>query len=213
MDLSLAAIFGTSFAVGLSGAMTPGPLFTYDVSESARRGFWTGPQLALGHSLLELLVVVALGLGLGPLLNVSVVGAVVGLLGGGFLIWMGYRMARSAPGQTLSMQSAGRVSGPGPVLAGALVSLANPYWSVWWVSIGMNYVFVSLQKEVPGLLSFYAGHILADFAWFSLVAFLVVSGRRFLNDRAYRGLLVACGLFLVGLGVFFIYTAGASWFA
>jgi len=211
MDLALAAIFGTSFAVGLSGAMTPGPLFTYDVSEAARRGFWTGPQVALGHSLLELLVVGGLALGLGPLLSVSLVGVVVGLAGGAFLVWMGYRMARSAPHQTLSVRSAGGNPGMRPVVAGVLVSLANPYWSVWWISIGMSYVFLSLQQGAAGLLAFYTGHILADFAWFSLVAFLVVSGRRFLNDRAYRGLLFVCALFLVSLGVFFIYNAAASW--
>ena len=58
------AVFGTSFLVGLSGALAPGPLLALDIRESTARGFWAGPYIATGHSLLELLVVVLLAVGL-----------------------------------------------------------------------------------------------------------------------------------------------------
>ncbi len=59
---------------------------------------------------------------------------------------------------------------------------------------------------VTGLVSFYVGHILADLVWFSLVAFAVASGRRIMSPRAYQGLIAVCGVFLLGLGGFFLYS-------
>jgi threonine/homoserine/homoserine lactone efflux protein len=50
---------------------------------------------------------------------------------------------------------------------------------------------------------FYAGHILADFAWYSLVSGAVAQGRRFLSDQIYRGFLACCGLFLFAFGGYF----------
>ena len=40
-----------------------------NITEVARRGFWAGPAVALGHSLLELVTVGLLALGLSPMLS------------------------------------------------------------------------------------------------------------------------------------------------
>jgi len=58
----LAGVPITSFIVALSGALMPGPLLTLTVGEAARRGFWAGPLIIVGHALLEL----ALAYGGGP---------------------------------------------------------------------------------------------------------------------------------------------------
>lgn len=42
----------------------PGPLLAITISEAARRGFWAGPQLVLGHGILELALIAALAAGL-----------------------------------------------------------------------------------------------------------------------------------------------------
>lgn len=63
-----------------------------------------------------------------------------------------------------------------------------------------------------GLVSFFTGHILADFVWYSLVAFLVVSGKRLLTDRVYRGLVIVLGGFLVGLAGYFMFSLGLKLF-
>ena len=51
--LVLAGLASTSFIVALSGALMPGPLLTVTVGEAARRGFWAGPLIMVGHALLE----------------------------------------------------------------------------------------------------------------------------------------------------------------
>jgi threonine/homoserine/homoserine lactone efflux protein len=97
-----------------------------------------------------------------------------------------------------------------PVLAGVLVSLSNPYWTLWWATVGLGYIVLSLKQGTAGLVSFFGGHILSDLAWYSLVAGAVAGGRRFLTPAVYRGILVCCGAFLIFLGGSFIYMGAAG---
>jgi threonine/homoserine/homoserine lactone efflux protein len=74
---------------------------------------------------------------------------------------------------------------------------------VWWFTIGLGYVMFSYKFGLLGVGLFFIGHILADFAWYSLVSGAVSQGRQFLSDRLYRGFLAACGVFLFVFGAFF----------
>ena len=194
--LAIAAIFVTSFVVALSGALMPGPLFTVTVSESSRRGPAAGPLLIAGHGILELTLVAALVLGGGPLLKKEPVFVVTALAGSLVLLWMAGGMLRSLPRLSLAVDAPGAARG-NLVLAGIVLSLANPYWTVWWVSIGLGYITHSMGLGLAGVAAFFSGHILADLAWYSLVSTAVWKGKRFMSDRFYRGLIGACAVFLI----------------
>lgn len=205
----LAAIFTTSLIVGLSGTLMPGPLLTVTISQSAQKGFWQGPLLVLGHAIIELALVLALTAGLSRLLKRKAVAGLIGLLGGAFLLWMGLDITRSAWWGTvsLSLASAERSGAQvGPVVTGVLVSVSNPYWVLWWATVGVSYVALALRQGPLGLGSFYVGHILADLSWYSLVAFVITAGRSLLSQPVYRGILLICGLFLIALSIYFIYS-------
>lgn len=221
--MELLAIFSTAFVVGFSGAMMPGPLLTVTIGESARRGFIAGPLLMLGHAVLELVLIVALVAGLTDFLVRAEVSRTIAVLGGSFLLYLGFGMARDAKAGRVTLNIArsvaegaapaagGAAAAPGsggrlhPVAAGALISLSNPYWTLWWATIGLGYITLSLKSGYAGLASFFTGHILADLVWYCLIAAAVAGGRRFLNDGLYRGILVACGAFLVLLGGYFLH--------
>lgn len=200
-------VFFTSLGVGFSGAISPGPLLVYNIGESVRRGFMAGPLVSLGHALLELVVVVGLALGVSKFLNNDVVFAVVGFLGGLFLLWMGLAMVWKSKGYLpLDADSTGTTQRKGnPILGGILVSLSNPFWTIWWLTIGLGYLLWARDLGVWGVAAFYVGHIMSDLVWYSLVSFGVASGRRFLMaPKVYQGLIVVCGLFLLALGGYFI---------
>jgi len=90
-EATIFLIFTTAFVIALSGAMMPGPLLSVTISEVARRGFWAGPQLILGHGILELALVAALAAGLSKFMENDLVPAIIGLVGGTILIGMGLR--------------------------------------------------------------------------------------------------------------------------
>jgi threonine/homoserine/homoserine lactone efflux protein len=198
----LAGVPATSFIVALSGAMMPGPLLTVTVGEAARRGFWAGPLIMVGHALLELALVLLLLAGVGAWLNRPSILGLVGVMGAGMLGWMGLTLMRASRHSRLEFDPQAQ-TGLHPIMAGVLLSLANPYWLLWWLTIGLGYVMFAGKYGLPGVALFYVGHILADFAWYSLVSGAVAQGRRFLSDRVYQAFLACCGLFLVGFGGYF----------
>lgn len=207
--MSAGDIFFTALLVGFSGALMPGPLLTVDLRESLKRGPWVGPQLVLGHALLELALVVAVLLGFGRFLGRDTVKGVIGLIGGAVLLWMAYGMIReSFSGLRLTAKGDGVRTGLPPVVAGAVISLSNPYWTLWWATIGLAYLTRAKELGIIGLGCFFSGHILADFIWYTAVSFAAAGGRRVMDDRAYRVVVAACGFFLIYLGGRFI---GAAW--
>jgi len=209
MDLVL--IFWGSFVLALSGALMPGPMLTATVSEAAKRGFRAGPLVVLGHGLLEILLLAFLVAGLGAWLTQDRFLGWLSLAGGLMLILMGGHMAataRRAVNAALNTPAEGATAMRGPILAGVLTSLSNPYWTIWWATIGLSYAAVSLKRGYAGLGLFFLGHILADFGWYSVVAAAVARSRAVCPPVVLRGMVTVCGLVLVGLGSWFI---AAGW--
>lgn len=206
MGASLFFIFGTAFVVGLSGAVMPGPLLAVNISEAARQGFRAGPLLVLGHAIVELLLVVALAWGLSEVLGKSLVAGVIGVLGGLFLLGMAFALLRRARQAALPLEINPRSVRRGRwlLITGAVVSVANPFWLMWWATVGTTWVLLSLTAGTIGVVVFYLGHVLSDLGWYSLVSLVVARGRRLISPRVYQGLLVFCGVALIGLGFYFV---------
>jgi threonine/homoserine/homoserine lactone efflux protein len=207
--LSCIGLFAYSFAIAIGPVISPGPISTTIVAEGARRGFRAGPLVATGHALVELVMVVALALGMGHVLDQPVLAAGVGILGGLFLLWLGGSMGwgalRGKP--TLPQAPAeGAEAGRSLLALGVGATLANPFWYVWWIGVGGGYVLSTWEEGPLALAAFYLGHIAADYTWDTLLATVVASGRSWLTDKAYRVLLVVCGVFLVYTGLRFIWT-------
>lgn len=209
----LAAIAGVAFTVGLSGALTPGPLTVLAIREATVFGVRAGPLATLGHAIAEAVTVAVLALGLSAALDdESPLTALIALVGGGILVYLGVDLVRSLPRAELAPAFAGApgettASARRVVLLGILVSVGNPYWVIWWASVGTKLTADSLDAGFAGPVAVFGGHIVSDLAWLTLMAWLVHSGRRWFGRRAYRGLLAVCGVFLVGLGAYFVGSA------
>lgn len=210
--MPITALFTTAFIVGLSGAMMPGPLLTATIVSSMERGWGAGPQIVLGHALLELTLVASLLAGIAQFLMQPTVTMIIALVGGIFLIYLGIAMikdvwtGRLTTINTNPHQSSSAPVTMHPVLAGILISLSNPYWSIWWATIGLGYLTLSLRSGTAGIAAFFSGHILSDLLWYTLIAFTVSQGQAFLSPRIYRTILVGCGLFMLVLGIAFFYS-------
>jgi threonine/homoserine/homoserine lactone efflux protein len=205
MTLSLIAIFTSSFVIALSGALMPGPLLTVTVSESTHRGAIAGPLMILGHAILELSLVLALLSGLAPFLKRDDVFVVIALVGGCILLWMAVSMFRSLP--TLRLELSGEQQKPrNLILAGILMSIANPYWTIWWATIGLGYILHSVKFGIAGVIAFFIGHIFADLAWYAFISFSVAKGRSYFNDNVYRRLIGGCAIFLIIFAGYFFYS-------
>ena len=205
-------IFFGSLMVAFTGALMPGPMLTLVISSVAQKGFKTAVFIVIGHSVLELLIVASFYLGVLKYLDNALAVKIISMVGGAFLIYMAVSIMVSVARKKIKLvlddkkitQNLGAKGTLIIIGKGILISLANPYWYVWWMTIGAAFMVKSVQHSFGGVAYFYTGHILADFIWYLFVGFLVSTGRRFFNQKIYIGILIVCSLFLLYLGVRFI---------
>jgi len=202
--LAYLTIFATSFVIAFSGAMMPGPFMTMTIGESARSGPWVGPKMIAGHAILEIALLFAIFFGLAPLFKKELFFVIIALAGGGIMIWMAQSMFRSLP-QLKIETTASNSKTVNLYLAGILMSLANPYWIIWWATIGLGYVLHSQKLGFIGIVFFFIGHILGDLVWYSAISIAVGKGRNFFGNKTYRILVGACAAFLAFFAVWLIY--------
>jgi len=207
MGATLLGLTASAFVIGLSGAMMPGPVLVGTISWATRRGFRAGPEVVLGHGIIEFPLALLLAAGMAQgLRNPYSLGS-VGLLGGLALLFMGGLMLRDVPRLRLQLEENPSTSASSrwqhPIWSGILLSAANPYFFLWWATAGLAQITASLLWGLGGLVLFYAGHILSDLVWYSFVSAMVATGKRFLPDVLYRGFIAVCALALLFFGLWF----------
>ena len=202
--MDVAAFLLTTFVVGLSGALMPGPVTTVTVTQAMRRGHMAGPLVSLGHGIVEGSLVLGLTLGLSQVLRLPLVTGTIGVAGGLCLLYMGIGMVRAPAPADLSGSHVARDAGMGPVAAGMLTSVANPYWALWWATVGLTFLTRALEYGYLVVAAFFLSHFISDLAWLSAIGSAVAAGRKLLTPRVYRAVLGVCGIFLLGLAAYFL---------
>lgn len=208
MDASLPSIFTFSFVLAIGAVISPGPVSTAIVSQAARHGWRVGPLVALGHSLLELVIVLAIAFGLERVLGHAIVRTLIALLGGLLLLWMGGAMLRDLLRGRVRLpraaENAPSLNQAQLVRLGVLATIANPFWYAWWLTVPPSYLAQASAVGLAPLAAFFFGHISADFAWDTALSGLVSGGRRWINDRVYAAIIAVCAAFFVYLGFVFV---------
>jgi threonine/homoserine/homoserine lactone efflux protein len=211
-------VFGLSFLTALTGALQPGPLLTYTIIQTLRaprHGWLTGPKIIAGHALIEAALIIGLLLGLSALLTNELTVRIIGAAGTLFLLLLAFLVLRDVfyikvalPGKEAARDGERRGIVNNPYFGGALISMSNPFWWIWWATLGfffMRQYGVSLGN-VPLLAAFFLGHECGDLGWYSLVSVMTHTGRRWLNQKAYHVILVIIAVALVGFAGFLLYS-------
>jgi threonine/homoserine/homoserine lactone efflux protein len=188
--------------VSLSGVMMPGPVFAATVAKGQGRP-GAGALIGLGHGIVEFPLVILIYAGLGPLFALPWWKTAVGLVGGAVLLMMGvgmirHRGDRGAEARDLPHQA---------VAAGAVTTATNPYFYIWWASVGAVLVTQASAWGWKGLLAFLAVHWACDVGWSLVVSHASHHGARIWSDRVHRLVFSLCGLLLLGFGGWFLWGA------
>lgn len=188
----------------------PGPLLTYTVQRSLSDGPRAGFIIAAGHAVLELALIILVFLGFNIILQSDAAQIGISLIGGAMLIYMGIGMIIGSIKNRIRIQadSEGIKKGRGMFLSGILISAANPYFLLWWATVGLGFILSAYNTSgFIGIPLYYIGHICADFIWYGLVSTVVGTTRRFIGEKPYRVIIALLGCILVFFGGRFVYEA------
>ena len=189
-------------AISASGVMSPGPLFSANIIYGIREGKIAGLKIAIGHTIVEFPLIVFLGAGIITSniipefrVLIAIIGA-VGLFGfAGLLI------------RTIFQKKNQRNLKPtrGPILAGIFLSALNPFFIIWWLTVGFKLITESIELwGFFGIVVLFLVHIWMDYVWLYVVAFFASKTSNLLSNRNYKIIIIALAIVLIYFGIEFL---------
>jgi len=197
----------TATLISLTGVMSPGPL-TAAVLASGTRRRHAGAVVALGHAAVELPLMVVIVAGAGQLFQYQGVKTGIGLAGGAFLLMMGVQLLASIKNARYAAEgSAARH----PFWTGIILTGANPYFLIWWATVGLDIALDAMKWGALVFALFAAVHWLCDLLWLEALSLASHKGTELLGPRAQQIVLLLCAALLLFFGGKFLYDAWNQW--
>jgi len=192
--------------ISLSGAMAPGPVTTAAIAMGSRSRH-AGSLIVLGHAIIEFPIMLLIILGMDKLLKSNNIQIAIGLAGGIFLLIMAIKMLTNL--NALQNQQ-DKTSKHKPILTGLILSAGNPYFILWWATVGLTLATTAGQLGIWAFALFVIFHWLTDLVWLQALSWASFKGTKLLGQKSQRIVLIICSIALLLFGLFFIYNSASS---
>ena len=188
--------------VSASGVMAPGPLFAATVAHGLKKGTKVGLKIAIGHTIVELPLVILLGIGVFTFESFPEFRMIISIFGAITLFVFAAMQIKTV---FLKKELTSFNPKQGPIVTGILLSALNPFFIIWWLSIGFKLISdAMLMWAFAGIFIVFTLHIWMDFAWLGMVSFLASKSSKILSNRNYKILMIGLSLMLVYFGITFL---------
>ncbi len=185
--------------ISFSGVMMPGPMFAVTLAKSFKSP-WAGVWISLGHAVIEVPLILLIYLGFARFFESSIVQLVLSLAGGCMVIWLGITMFRARA----RVVKEGKDLPYSAFTAGIITSGLNPFFLLWWATIGTLLVMKFHDFGLGGLIVFIVVHWLCDLIWLSFVSVAVYRTHSLWGKGFQQWVFIAGSLLLAGFGVWFV---------
>lgn len=192
--------FVVAFLIGLTGALAPGPTLIATIQTSIKGGWSMGPKVTLGHIIIESIVFILIFLGISA--TAMKFSRIIAAIGGTALIVFGLLTIRES--SRLRINRLKQSPTDNPYIAGFITGVTNPYFWIWWLSIGSVLLVSALQGGIALAITFILGHWTADASWYTIISTGVHKGKAILSYQGYKYALILCGSFLTLFGIYYL---------
>ncbi len=201
--MSLLFFLAQVLIISCSGAMQPGPVTATAIAMGAHNRY-AGILIAIGHGIIEFPLIVVIILGLGKYFELQKVQIAIGLAGGVFLLLMAIQGLLSLKAKA---ENKSRVLTNKPVLAGIILSASNPYFLLWWATVGLALATQAKEWGIWAFALFALAHWSVDLIWLQILSWVSFKGSVLLGPRGMRIVLMICSAALFAFGLFFMFNA------
>ena len=195
----------TIVLVTASGALAPGPLFFSTISHGVKAGARSGLIFSLAHALIEFALIILFALGLFSLADYPHFRFAVGVAGGIFLLFFGAMQIRDSAKSDFKETKLPTMTTRKLALVGLALTGLNPFFILWWLTVGANLILLSLEfASFAGVVFMYFCHVWIDIVWLTAVSHLARMGANVAGQKWYRILTGVFGVVLIYFGATFI---------
>jgi threonine/homoserine/homoserine lactone efflux protein len=188
--------------ISASGVMSPGPLFTANITYGLREGVRSGIKIAIGHTIVELPLVILLGIGVFSLEIFPEFKTIISIFGALTLFGFAALQIKTIVGKKKNILKKPK---QGPIITGIVFSALNPFFIIWWITIGFKLISDAMMIwAFVGVLIVFLSHIWMDFAWLGLTAFLASKSKKIISNRNYKIIIFGLSLTLIYFGITFL---------
>ena len=192
----------TVVLVSTSGVLSPGPLFFANLLYGSKYGYKAGLKCSYGHTIVEFPLILLLAFGVLSLEVFPSFKPAISIVGGITLVAFAIMQVLSVIRKKNQDAMQTRHS---PLLIGIIFSALNPFFIIWWLTIGMKMITDALLlASMLGLAFMFLTHIWMDYAWLTSIAHLAKKGVKIIGNKYYSILLLGLSAVLVYLGANFI---------
>lgn len=202
-DFAPAAVFLIqSVVITIPGLLTPGPVMAVTIERGSLSPH-SGAFITLGHGIVEIPVVLLIFTGPGRYADNPRVRFSLALAGGIFLLYMAWKTFKSRKKKSAS-RSESRNSA---FTAGIIMTLANPFFILWWATVGSALIIRSADFGITVSILFYVLHFVSNFIWLYFISFMSYKGHSIMGDVYRSAVSLICGGILLFFGGYFLLTA------
>ncbi|WP_239147514.1 LysE family translocator [Paractinoplanes tereljensis] len=191
-------MIGVGLAIGLAAGISPGPLMVLVITQTLRSG-WRAGVLTAAAPLVSDAVVIA-----GVILVLSALPAralpIMGVIGGGYVIWSGLETWREA---RIGRMETGAEAGSAlqALRRAATINVLSPHpWLTWATAMG-PLTLTTWHRSPPAGAALVTGFYVSLIGAKALLAVLIAGGRNRLTDAGYRRSLQAGAILLAVAGL------------
>ena len=198
----LFGFLGLVIIISASGVMSPGPLFAANIMYGLREGKISGLKMAIGHTIVEFPLILFLGIGFFSIENIPEIRIVITILGAIGLFGFAALQIRSVIKKEFSIETNSK---QGPLVAGILLSALNPFFIIWWLTIGLVLISKSIEGfGLIGIVVLFLFHIWMDYVWLFTIAAFSSKAKNYLSKRNFKIIIVGLSLILIYFGIDFL---------
>lgn len=188
-----------------TGALSPGPLTAATIRKGLDEGWKAGFLISVGHTIAEFSLVLAIAFGIAQILTVGYVKSIIGLIGGLILFIFGVLQLRAVKSASLTGTVSSERSSIG---IGFFLSAFNPYFILWWSTVGLKLIVDALiYASFIGLILMYVAHVWMDYVWLILLCHLAFKGKEMISEKIYRLILFILALIMFIFAFYFVFTS------
>lgn len=203
-DLPLLFLLSVAI-ISFSGVVMPGPVFATTLAQGYHDRS-AGLRVTMGHALIEVPLIVLIFLGFDWLFADDTLFALVAGVGGALLVYMGVGMVRSRESM---IKAEGAPHRPAWV-DGALTTLSNPYWLLWWATIGAALVATAMDFGLLMLPVFILVHLSCDAGWLWFISHTVNRSKGIWDVKWHHLLIIVSGGIMALFGCYFLLSSTLS---